>query len=341
MDQNDPITQFFPDEEDVNLYNVLNVKEDATPDEIKKSYRRLALSCHPDKHANASESTKADMSIRFQQVGFAYSVLSDEKRRQRYDKTGCTDEGFEDIAGDRGWEAYFEELFDRVTRQKLDEMKVEYQGSKEEIADLKKAYNETDGSLDEIMNHVPHATHNDEERFISIISKLIADKELSSRSTWQSSTTDPKAKAARKKRGEKEAMEAEEQAKKLGVWDEFYGSGKTGERRGEGKGKKNEADDANGEGDTSALALLIRKKQKSRDSFFDGLAAKYAGSKPPRKGKKRGHPDDGEDPAPKRTKSNVPSPPDIDEEEFARLQAKLFKKDSAPGGKGKKKSGNA
>jgi DnaJ family protein C protein 9 len=55
-------------------------------------------------------------------------VLSDEKRRQRYDKTGKTDEGFDFGAGEDGWDAYFEELFDRVTRGKLDEMKKEYQG---------------------------------------------------------------------------------------------------------------------------------------------------------------------------------------------------------------------
>ena len=56
-------------------------------------------------------------------------MLSDEKRKARYDTTGKSDEGFELEAGDDGWEAYFEDLFDRVTRGKLDEMKKEYQGT--------------------------------------------------------------------------------------------------------------------------------------------------------------------------------------------------------------------
>jgi len=129
MDDSDPITQFFPGEETVDLYAVLGLKSDAKLDEIKKSYRRLALVCHPDKQANATETEKIDASTRFQQIGFAYAVLSDENRRRRYDKTGKTDEGFELGAGDDGWEAYFEDMFDRVTRGKLDEMKKEYQGS--------------------------------------------------------------------------------------------------------------------------------------------------------------------------------------------------------------------
>ena len=127
-DRADPISQFFPDAENVDLYEVLNVKQDATLDEIKKAYRRLALIHHPDKHVAASDSAKADASLKFQQIGFAYAVLGDEKRRQRYDRTGKTDEGFDLGPGEGSWEAYFNDLYDRVTKEKLDEMKKEYQG---------------------------------------------------------------------------------------------------------------------------------------------------------------------------------------------------------------------
>lgn len=129
MDHDDPIATFFPDQESVDLYAVLGLDDNASQDSIKKSYRRLALVYHPDKHASASETARADASTKFQQIGFAYSVLSDAKRKERYDKTGKTDEGFNLADGESGWESYFEELFDRVTRGKLDEMKKEYQGT--------------------------------------------------------------------------------------------------------------------------------------------------------------------------------------------------------------------
>lgn len=128
MDHDDPITTFFPGEDSVDLYAVLSVSDTSKLDDIRKAYRRLALKFHPDKHATASESAKAEASLKFQQIGFSYAVLSDDKRRKRYDSTGKTDEGFDLAAGEDGWEAYFEQMFDRVTRGKLDEMKKEYQG---------------------------------------------------------------------------------------------------------------------------------------------------------------------------------------------------------------------
>lgn len=127
MDREDPIAQFFPGQEEVNLYEVLELEKGASGEQIKKAYRRLALKYHPDKQTTATEEAKAGASVRFQQVGFTYAVLSDEKRKKRYDSTGRTDEGFELGPGEDGWGAYFEDLFDRVTRQRLDEMKLSYQ----------------------------------------------------------------------------------------------------------------------------------------------------------------------------------------------------------------------
>src|ERR1700753_891274 len=88
MDNHDPIATFFPGEEDVDLYAVLSLGRDAKAEEIRKAYHRLALVYHPDKHASAAQGAKDDASRKFQQIGFAYAVLSDEKRRPRYDRTG-------------------------------------------------------------------------------------------------------------------------------------------------------------------------------------------------------------------------------------------------------------
>lgn len=131
MDDNDPISQFF-DEEDTDLYAVLALKSDASAEDIRRSYRKLALLCHPDKLRNATEEERTNASTQFQRIGFAYAVLNDEKRRKKYDKTGKTDQGlFSEADEDGGWEAYFEAIFERVTRGRLDEMKKEYQGASE------------------------------------------------------------------------------------------------------------------------------------------------------------------------------------------------------------------
>ena len=357
MDDNDPMNQFFPGEEDVDLYAVLSLQKDASLDSIKKAYRKLALIYHPDKHATSSEKAKQDASTKFQQVGFAYAVLSDSKRKARYDSTGRTDEGFELGAGEDGWEAYFEELFDRVTRGKLDEMKKEYQGSShyllvdvsnqftrtgsvEEIEAIKEAYDATEGNFGVIMTHIPHSTHEDEPRILTIITDLIKKKELKSTPTWLSTSKDEKGKMVRKKEADKEAEEAEELAKELGVWDEFYGSGKaTEKKKGKSKGKgKAEAEE---EEDHSALqALILKRKEKNLDNLFDNLAAKYSGPVAKGKGKKRGHgADEEEESSRKKMRSNAPPPPEIDDEEFAKIQKKLFGDKPSPErkrGKGRK-----
>ena len=66
-----------------DLYEVLGVARNASPEEIKKAYRRLAREHHPD--ANPDD---AAAEARFKEVAVAYEVLSDPEKRQRYDTFG-------------------------------------------------------------------------------------------------------------------------------------------------------------------------------------------------------------------------------------------------------------
>jgi curved DNA-binding protein CbpA len=61
-------------------YEALEVAPDATPEEIKSAYRRLALVWHPDRPTGSSE--------RFVKIARAYEVLSDPRRRVTYDRVG-------------------------------------------------------------------------------------------------------------------------------------------------------------------------------------------------------------------------------------------------------------
>lgn len=72
-----------------DLYEVLDVPRDATAEDIKKSYRRLARESHPD--ANPDD---PDAEARFKEVAAAYEVLSDPVKRERYDRFGNA-EGFD------------------------------------------------------------------------------------------------------------------------------------------------------------------------------------------------------------------------------------------------------
>jgi DnaJ-class molecular chaperone len=64
----------------MNLYDILEIKHNATENEIKKAYRRLALLYHPDKNLNSNTHEK------FQKIQYAYEILIDAKTRIEYCK---------------------------------------------------------------------------------------------------------------------------------------------------------------------------------------------------------------------------------------------------------------
>lgn len=69
-----------------DYYEVLGVPRNASADEIKRAYRRLALKWHPDRHEEGEARDKAEK--RFKQASEAYEVLLDPEKRERYDRFG-------------------------------------------------------------------------------------------------------------------------------------------------------------------------------------------------------------------------------------------------------------
>jgi molecular chaperone DnaJ len=79
-----------------DYYEVLGIGRDASPDEIKKAFRRAAVQHHPDRGGNEEK---------FKEVNEAYEVLKDPSKRQRYDQFGHAGVGAGNAGGGGGFGA--------------------------------------------------------------------------------------------------------------------------------------------------------------------------------------------------------------------------------------------
>ncbi|KAI8463320.1 MAG: DNAJ heat shock family protein [Monoraphidium minutum] len=82
-----------------NFYDILSVPKNANEQQIKRSYRKLALQFHPDK-VSGTEEQKAEAAKRFADINHAYETLSDQEKREIYDRYG--EEGLRQHAGQQG-----------------------------------------------------------------------------------------------------------------------------------------------------------------------------------------------------------------------------------------------
>ena len=66
-----------------DYYKILGVSKDASADDLKKSYRNLAMKYHPDRNPNNPDAEK-----KFKEINQAYDTLKDEQKRAAYDRFG-------------------------------------------------------------------------------------------------------------------------------------------------------------------------------------------------------------------------------------------------------------
>ena len=81
-----------------SFYDVLGVSKTATPDDIKRAYRRLALKQHPDKNLENSEAA----TLALKKINAAYGVLSDPQKRTQYDQASRVPDVKKEVAGNFG-----------------------------------------------------------------------------------------------------------------------------------------------------------------------------------------------------------------------------------------------
>lgn len=91
-----------------DYYQILGIDRDASPEEIKKAYRKLAHQHHPDK--NPGDRSAED---RFKEISEAYEVLGNPEKRQSYDRFGTADPG-RGLEGFGGFESGFGSIFDDI-----------------------------------------------------------------------------------------------------------------------------------------------------------------------------------------------------------------------------------
>ncbi|KAJ3280495.1 hypothetical protein HK104_000626 [Borealophlyctis nickersoniae] len=255
----------------VDLYEEFSISRDASQDEIKKAYRKLALKFHPDKLSGLkSDEEKKEATAKFQEIVSWYNVLSDPVKRKRYDTTGQFEPG-NDAFWDKGdaatWDEYFSSLWTKFTEKDIDDFHVKYQGSEQEQSDILAEYVKHKGNVWRILECVMFASLDEFDRIVSIIRAAIASGKVERFSQFEETANDSKELEKRRKRAAREAKEVEELLKER----EAQGTGK------KGKGKEQDSEQ-------NLLALMAQRGENRMNDLVASLEAKY-GNKKGKKGK--------------------------------------------------------
>jgi len=155
------------------LYEIMGLKPEATQEEIKKAYRKLALAKHPDKNPGDQEAVD-----NFQRLQKAYQVLSDPKKRERYDQWG--DDGTDTFNSKEWMNAYeyYRTLHPEIAKDDVENYVEKFRGSKQEELDLIKFYQDSKGDVRGLLENLIGSRNEDIERYRQIYERLFSEKSL-------------------------------------------------------------------------------------------------------------------------------------------------------------------
>ncbi|CAG9865130.1 unnamed protein product [Phyllotreta striolata] len=155
-----------------NFYEILKIEAGANTNEIKKAYHRLSLLVHPDR---VDESEKDIATEKFKALGKIHTILQDKEKRKIYDDHGDFDE---DSDSAFNWSEYWKVIFKKIETKDIEEFERNYIGSDRELRDIKKAYEQSRGNMDRILELVPFSNCDSEPRIIEIVQKMVDDGEV-------------------------------------------------------------------------------------------------------------------------------------------------------------------
>ncbi|CAL8084324.1 unnamed protein product [Calicophoron daubneyi] len=243
-----------------DLYNVLGVKRDCKPEELRKAFYKMSLLHHPDRQA---ESAKEAATIRFQTLSKVYSLLSDHDKRAIYDESGVVDD--EDVLSSKtydDWVKYWELLFPRITTKQIDEYRAKYRDSEEELNDLVEIYQRSNGNMDVILESLLFSSDSDEKRIRHLIDGLIKEGRVEAYDQYVNESPTKAAKRAKRALKEKKLFERDQR-----------------------RAKKRKSEQTVDESSESLCKAILENRTKRAESLLDHLTKKYCNNTEPIKRK--------------------------------------------------------
>lgn len=154
-----------------SLYELLGLTKDASQDDIKKAYRKLAIQCHPDK------SKEADAQVKFQRLQDVYAILGDADKRKIYDETGSMSDELSSTDFDQ-LKAFFRGQFKAVTEEEIEAFSNSFRGSEEERQDVLSWFSRSKGDMNQVFRNVMLSDpEKDSHRFADLVESAFASGE--------------------------------------------------------------------------------------------------------------------------------------------------------------------
>ncbi|CAH1974015.1 unnamed protein product [Acanthoscelides obtectus] len=184
-----------------DFYEVLGVESSASEKEIKKAYHKLSLQVHPDR---VDEDQKEVATEKFKVLGKIHAILQNKEQRRVYDDAGEFDEEMDSTFN---WMDYWSKLFKPIEIKDIENHEKEYIGSETERRDIKKAYVNSKGDWNKILEMVPFSNCENEPRIREIVQEMVDSGDVES---FKQFFNENKAKTLRRhKKWEKEKKELE------------------------------------------------------------------------------------------------------------------------------------